>query len=451
MVEKDYFIPDRDRVPRYGLNEGERRYVAFGETGSHTQTEYRHRVIERVQALPSRLQDLIYDIEILYYGNDIDGRYLTRSFFEKDLTESPHTSINNELVTAQSFKDIGWGPINTIVDRDDIREDHLRIITPPELWENDGDKIPWGSAMARLTLQLHSISDGSLNPAKYIWHHILAVTSDADISKEEHQDRVSKLINEVETMAETHWRSSYNMYELFRREDRRESQRRMICKKLRDEEIYPTSALCHQITGNLSEDSLMVSERNVEEEIQNLIEESPLRQFDQLITILRGDINTITNTKPAGIDLVSTMRKIWGQFISTKSTSDDKSTFESVSVEQLSYETSEWKSKRDEWDSQGGSMTQACRRISDEETISSDAKTSGGLTNGDILRESDGPAFTLTKYGAFLAYHLFEQERDMDWLYEFGPVPGFQYEFEEELIAGAAEEMGIDISPYARG
>jgi hypothetical protein len=93
-------------------------------------------------------------------------------------------------------------------------------------------------------------------------------------------------------------------------------------------------------------------------------------------------------------------------------------------------------------------MTEACRRITAEKTIPANARTSGDLTTGGILKEADGPAFTLTAYGGLIAYHLFEQEEDLSWLYEFGPSPAFQYDFERELISNAADELEIDGHAY---
>lgn len=439
MTDEYRFIPDRNNHPRYGLNETERRFVAFDEVGGRSKKAYRHRATERVQALPSRLQDLFYDIEILYQGG-----YLTQSVFTRDLSNSKHTSIEADSIVVDSFEELDWGPVRIPSTAEDVSPGFT-----PLTWEEVGQtSIRWGTGIARLVQCLENIFEESIDPAEFIWGQILAETSNQDAGVGDQQEAVNELLEEVQTLSSRRTASPTRPDRLH--SDQRDSANRdIVTEILLDEDIFPADLLITQILSKVAEHGDTVTEKRVEQEVQNLLEEASLKQVDELVSVLRDDIKSIKERKPAGIDLLEVLQKIWERFKSSQDSDfGDGPGFESVSVSQLESEHNEWRRSRDEWSSLGGKMTEACRRITAEETIPENARTSGDLTTGGILQEADGPAFTLTAYGGLIAYHLFEHEEDLSWLYEFGPSPAFQYDFERELISNAADELAIDGYAY---
>jgi len=439
MTDEYRFIPDRDDYPRYGLNRAERRFVAIGKVGGHSKKAYRHRATERVQALPSRLQDLFYDVEILYQGG-----YLTQPVFNRDLSDSKYVSIDADSRVVDSFDELDWGPLQRIP----TEKKADRGLTSPTREEAGSMSIRWGTGIARLVHCLGNISEESIDPAEFIWGQILAETSDEDPATGGQQEAVEELLQQVRTLANRHQASSTSP-DRIHSSQQESGERDVVIEHLLEEDIFPADLVVTQILSKIAEDGDAPSEKRVEQEVQDLLEEASLKQVDELVSILRDDVTILEEKKPTGINLLSMLQKIWEQFKSSQGPdSGDREVFESASVSHLEDEQNEWRRSRDEWSGSGGNMTEACRRITAEETIPSGARTSGDLTTGSILKETDGPAFTLTTYGALIAYHLFERGGDLSWLYEFGPSPAFRYDFERELISNAVDELEIDGHAY---
>jgi hypothetical protein len=405
--------------PSYRLTETEKEYLR--DTGRYN-SDIEQRIENKFQILPSRFQDLIEDVSLMYqfgYFDKEDAELIWEDF--QTMNHSPNGKLERVTLRQSSSIDSN-GRVTDLQTTETVNElGHLFGSLFHMLMTAAPDDRPWTDLLRGINLFYVTVPDG--DPTDKLRN--LEKISKFDALEQRAPTKDSSTEIRVGTDSDSEYEYSiYKKEELTRLDS-------LIADVLKDNGIEPNGPLIESLQSSINSvdtNTVLVDTDDhreaIETELGRLLERTELRKAIRLHKIMESDIESITK-KWRGPDRNKIIKAALKQKIKNPTGSEKMESWEIASA--LDEENSD------------NLVTTALKKMAKE---SDDPQ----LWTQYPLYEKQGDGWTLTPYGELCGRYLVNGQSFVDELYKYGLKNGDSKTGYGSVISKVLHLTGLDDS-----